>query len=52
MYAWCLAVKAQFENQGEHDVNDPRKVIMKDMLPVAERVEERMRLFGSAGQAI
>lgn len=52
MYAWCLAVKEQFDQQGAHDINDPRKVIMKGLKPVAERVEERMRLFGSAGQAI
>lgn len=52
MYAWCLAVKAQFENQGAHDVNDPRKVITQGMIPVAQRIEERMRLFGSAGRAI
>jgi len=52
MYAWCLAVKAQFEDQNEHDINDPRKVITKGMLPVAEQVEKRMRLFGSAGRAI
>ena len=52
MYAWCLAVKEQFDQQGAHDINDPRKVIMKGLKPVAERVEERMRLFGSVGQAI
>ncbi len=52
MYAWCLSVKEQFEQQGAHDINDPRKVIMKGLQPVAERVEERMRLFGSAGQSL
>ena len=52
MYAWCLSVKEQFEHKGEHDINDPRKVITKGLQPVAERVAERMSLFGSVGQSL
>ena len=47
MYTWCVTVGHLFAQQKEHAINDPRKVINQGLKPVAEKISERMRLFGS-----
>ncbi|WP_392565960.1 class II fructose-1,6-bisphosphate aldolase [Utexia brackfieldae] len=50
MYAWCLEVKRLFAQQGDKAISDPRKVINQGLKPVAEKIKERMTLFGSANR--
>lgn len=50
MYTWCVEVERLFAEKGEHDINDPRKVINQGLKPVADKISERMRLFGSVNR--
>jgi len=50
MYTWCVEVERIFNEKGEHDINDPRKVISQGLKPVANNITERMRLFGSVNR--
>ena len=50
MYTWCVAVGKLFAEQKDHDINDPRKVINYGLNPVAEKITERMKLFGSVNR--
>lgn len=50
MYAWCLEVGKMFKEKGEHDINDPRKVITNGLLPVKKLLERRLDLFGATGK--
>lgn len=57
MYAWCQEVEKMIlrnideryasEGQKVHDINDPRKVITRALLPVEDLIERRIKLFGS-----
>lgn len=50
MYAWCVEVERLFKEKREHDINDPRKVIMLGLKPVTDKITERMQLFGSVNR--
>lgn len=50
MYTWCVAIGKLFDEQKDHDINDPRKVINHGLSPVAEKITERMKLFGSVNR--
>lgn len=50
MYAWCLEVERMFKEKTEHDINDPRKVITKGLIPVEKLLERRLKLFGAVNR--
>lgn len=50
MYAWCQEVERIFKERGEHDINDPRKVITQGLLPVEALLARRLKLFGATNR--
>lgn len=50
MYAWCQEVARLFDDKGDHDINDPRKVITKGLIPVEKLLDRRLKLFGATNK--
>lgn len=50
MYAWCQEVERMFQEKSDHDINDPRKVITKGLIPVEKLLDRRLKLFGAVNK--